>query len=173
MDQIARELEEKMKFNAELESSVISLSNKFKYCKDNLEQSKAISAELSNDNCKLHHFNDRLKREVKSMENEIPMIRKRIVDMKKEIFNLDKSTKDLRYNIYREDSEVVFLKEESLRLTDKVNNLHNEKKNLRTAIVLMKKQNDHLKEKVIKKDAKTLDFKNDISLLIERGKHNY
>ena len=107
------------------------------------------------------------------MNMEIPMTRKRIEEMKSEMFEKDRESRQIKYLTFREESDVTFLQEETRRIGKQVIDLQNDKKNLMTAIVLLKKQTDLFKEKIIKEDSKSKEFISELSVLLGRGKVSY
>ena len=121
----------------------------------------------------MEYYNDRVSRENFHMDMELPMIKKRVEVMKNEMFEKDRESRQMKYQIYRAESEVVYLQEETRRMGKKVIDMQEEKKNLMTAIVLMKKQTDMMKERVIREDGKTKGLISDVSILLSRGKVGY
>ena len=76
------------------------------------------------------------------------------------------------YRSYNE-SEVIYLQEENRRVGKQVIDLQNEKKSMMTAIVMLKKQSDILKEIVIREHGKSKDFIAEVNTLLHRGKVLY
>jgi chromosome segregation ATPase len=169
-ERIRREIEEKTKLQKELENSTNILENKLKVANEFLTNRQKTSTLIINENTILEHSRDRLDREIYHMSSEITLLKKRIQGMKNELFTRDNETQKLNYEIYRDESDVTFLQDETRRLNKKVIDLQEEKKCVRTAIVLLKKQTDLLKEKVMKEEYKNQEFITDVSTLIKRGK---
>ena len=89
------------------------------------------------------------------------------------MFEKDRESRQIKYLTFREESDVTFLQEETRRIGKQVIDLQNDKKNLMTAIVLLKKQTDLFKEKIIKEDSKSKEFISELSVLLGRGKVSY
>jgi chromosome segregation ATPase len=172
-DRINREVTEKSKFKDEMENNVNILSTRLKVSQHRLGNFKHSNTNTLHDTTKLEYYSERILRENSHMDMELIMLKKRIEEMKNEIFEKDRESKQLKYQIYRDESEVAFLQEENRRVGKQVVDLHSEKKNMMTAIVLMKKQNDLLKSKVIKEDGKSKEFIAEVSALLNRGKVIY
>jgi chromosome segregation ATPase len=172
-DRITREIGEKTKLKKELENNVNILNNRYKLSTDRLSDFKNSNTNVYNNTTKMEYYNDRVSRENFHMDMELPMIKKRIETMKNEMFDKDRESRQMKYQIYRAESEVVYLQEETRRMGKKVIDMQEEKKNLMTAIVLMKKQTDMMKERVIREDGKTKGLISDVSILLSRGKVGY
>lgn len=169
-DKIARMICDKSRLKEELEQSNNILEHRLKISQERLNNYKKFNYNTTNDTTKFEYHNERVLRENSHMEMEIPLTKKRIDDMKHEIYEKDAESKNLKYQIYRFESEVAFLQEENRRVGKNVVDLQNEKKNIMAALVIMKKQTDSLKERVLKEDNKSKGFINDVSTLLHRGK---
>lgn len=172
-DRMNREIAEKTKIRDELENNVNLLSTRMKVSHHRLNNFKHTNTSTQHDTTKLEYYSERVTRENSHMSMEMAMLKKRIEEMKNEIFDKDRESKQLKYQIYRNESEVTYLQEENRRVGKLVVDLHNEKKNMMTAIVLMKKQNDQLKNNVVKEDGKSKGFIKEVSTLLNRGKVLY
>jgi len=170
VDRILRETEQKNRIKNEHLNNVEMLTNKLKMKNEQLASYHALNRTGGSENMKLEHFNERVVREANHMEMELPMLKNRVFKMKEEIFEKDSETRQLRFDIYKDESEVAFLQEETRRLSKAVLQLQEDKKNMRAAVVLFKKQNDMLKEKVIKEDNRSKDFIGEVSTLLERNR---
>jgi len=90
--------------------------------------------------------------------------------MKNELISRMEETRKMHYEIGNEEAEVNYLREETQRMAKKICKMQEDKRNYLAAIVLFKKQNDSLKEKVIIADNKCKDFISDVSILIKKNK---
>ena len=172
-DRLTRVMADKTKLKDEIESSNDVLTNRLKISQERLDNYKKFNYNTSNDTTKFEYLNERIVRENSHMEMEISMTKKRIADMKNEVFEKDRESKQLKYQTYRHESEVIYLQEETRRVGKQVIDLQNEKKSMMTAIVMLKKQSDILKEKVIKEHGKSKDFIAEVNALLHRGKVLY
>jgi chromosome segregation ATPase len=172
-DRMNREIADKTKIRDDLENNVNLLSTRMKVSQHRLNNFKHSNTSTQHDTTKLEYYSERVTRENSHMSMEMAMLKKRIEEMRNEIFDKDRESKQLKYQIYRNESEVAYLQEENRRVGKLVVDLHNEKKNMMTAIVLMKKQNDQLKNNVVKEDGKSKGFIAEVSTLLNRGKVLY
>jgi hypothetical protein len=62
------------------------------------------------------------------------------------------------------------MQEKIKKLNKDISEYQNTRKNMQTAIIILKKQTDRLREKVIKEDRKSKEFLFEISTLIENNK---
>jgi len=154
----------------EIESNVNILSNRLKMKSNQLTSSRTNRTTNTNDVIKMEQMTERVIGESKHMNIEIEMTKNRIHEMKNEIFARDAETNSMQHEIMKGDSDVQFLKEETRRLNKMITQMLEDKKNMRTAVLLMKKQNDALKEKVIKAEHTNKDFLVQVSNLIQRNK---
>ena len=170
---LAQEMSEKSQIQLELENDIDILTHRLQLYQQKLQNFKEYNTNTINDTTKLEYYSERVHRENSHMDREIAMTKKRIEDMKKETFEKDRETRQLRYDILREESETSYLQQETRRMNREVLETQNEKKNIKAAILFVKKRNDDLKEKVMKKDFVSKEFISDVNTLVRRGKSIY
>lgn len=170
---MAQEISEKTQQHYELEHNVDVLNHRLQIFQQKLNNYKEYNTTTLNDTTKLEYYSERVNRENSHMDMEISMTKKRIEDMKTEIFEKDKETRQIKYEIMNLEAEVSYLQQETRRMNKEVIDIQNEKKNLKSAIIFVKKRNDELKEKVIKKDYVNKEFISEVNTLLKRGKTIY
>jgi predicted nucleic acid-binding Zn-ribbon protein len=88
--------------------------------------------------------------------------------MKEVVIKKNKETGKLRKEYYLYETDINILKDEVNRTSQSINETEKEKKNLKSAIVMLQKQNYKMKERVRKEDIKGNEFATDITNLISQ-----
>lgn len=169
-DKISCEIKEKNNLINNLENNIEFLENNLKNKMQQFIYLADKNKKTSHDNTKIEVMNERLDKEQSYMNLEIPMLKEKINNMKNEIFAKDSETTKLKNMISKQDSVANWIKDETRKNEKNNNELKNDKMNLRAQIVMLKKNNDFLKQKIIKQDAECKTFVTDVSALLDREK---
>jgi len=167
---VEEEIRRKEELLEKILDNISTLENVKKIYLENLETSKPSVMNIKKENFQMKHLNERLSLESIHMMKEQILIREEIRDMKKEIFLRDTETTQKNSEIPKLQAEIEFYKCEILRIGKRNSEISEIKKNIRTNIVLFKKENDIIKEKVAREEQKNKRFLAGISMMIERNK---
>ncbi len=171
IDSIEEEIKRKEDLHEKLLDNIATLENVKKIYTENLKVAKPSVLEINKENFEIKHLNERLSLENLHMMKERKFLREEISDMKTEIFLRDTETNEMNTEILKLQAEVDFYKSENSRLSKRNSELIEIKKSMRTNIVMFKKENDFIKEKIAREDQKNKRFLAGISMMIEKSKN--
>lgn len=155
----------------ELVKSVNDIKNEIGKCNDEQEKIEQNVTEIQNESSQIQMEVERAKTENFHNQIEIVYLKKKIEEIQKEIENVNKETRDIKYMQYKlmseKNSNQGGLKKDSF----KIEALINDKKNLSTAIVIMNKKLNKLKQEMAVHVYKGELFINEFGKFVQREKN--
>lgn len=90
-----------------------------------------------------------------------------------EILDKDKETNKIKKELFRDETLVSFMQDETRNLNKQVVDYQRDKQNLKSGIILFKKHIDKLKEHIKKENTKCKDFVSEVNTLVQKSKRPF